>query len=641
MCGITGVWTENQPITKEFMFSSVKSLLHRGPDAQSIWINNYKNIGLGHARLSINDINGGRQPIISEDGKIILVINGELYNYKKIRSDLIKQEYKFKTHSDSEIIIPLYQKHSTDCLRFLNGEFAFILIDLEKNILFAARDRFGVKPLFYTFYKNNFYIASECKSLFDMGVPCNWDKTGIISSEIYLYYQDYSIFNKIKSIKPGHYIIFKPTKLVTKCYWDINYNTSEVTTYNTEDSVSQFKQKLHKAVTLRLDTDASVACYLSGGIDSSAIVALASLQYNSYKKLDTFTIAFEDPVYDESNLAKQVANHLGVISNIVFINQKMLADNFAKTVWHCESPLFNCSSVAKYILSQTVKKYGYKVVLTGEGADEILAGYLPFREDILTSKKDFLTLKTLYDSNNMSKGIYFNNEERVSKNKSNFKNLEFIILNKLGYVPTQLKNSINKAILFSDFHLDRAQTNKQLNLFIKNFIFNIFPKHNNNIDQLNKSLYLWQKSIFPYVTLLQLGDRVEMANSIEARLPFLDLEVVEFTSKLPISMKINNMTEKYILREVCKDLVPVEVYNKSKHPFLAPSMISKNTPIGDLIHDYFNSDLLKENPFYDQKKVLKIFNRVIEGSENNKIIYESIFFHILSVLMIQEKFSIT
>jgi asparagine synthase (glutamine-hydrolysing) len=635
MCGIAAIWKQDSNNNKESILKAAKSMHHRGPNGIGVWINDDIGISLGHSRLSINDIEGGKQPMISSNNEIVIVVNGEFYDHREIRKSFLEEGYIFQSKSDSEIIIPLYMKYGTNCLKHLHGEFAFILFDLRNNTIFAARDRFGIKPLFYTIYKKGLYIASECKAFYSIGIPFYWSINGIYSCEIYMHSEDHSIFDNIKSIKPGHYILYNSINFEETCYWDVNYNRSKLNDISTQDIKNELRIKLVKSISRRLDTDSPVACYLSGGIDSSLITKLVSSIIGSNSKLETFTLSFDDPVYDEKNLANILVTQTNnITSNIINITNNLITDNFIDTVWSCENPIFNCASVAKYVLSNEVKNRGFKVVLTGEGADEVFGGYFSFREDVLTNTKSDI-INSLKNNDQVSNGIYFTDTNILDTDISKFNKF---IKKLIGYTPSQLKNAISRAYLFSDFKTDMFNLNDFL-LFIKKYFMNSNKiKALNNLEILNKSLYIWQKSIFPYITLLQLGDRVEMANSIEARLPFLDVDVVEYTEIIPTHMKINGEIEKYILREVGRDILPDAIWKKRKHPFLSPCLIKKGESLYNLFGDYINSNLLRENPLYDTKKVREKFDSISKSNNNSAV--ESIFLHIVSTLIIQEKFRI-
>ena len=372
MCGIFGYINPLKALTKEELLKVIKTLLHRGPEEQGIWQSDDATVGLCHTRLAIIDLCGGHQPLVSQDESIHAVVNGEFYEYEKIREELIAKGYAFRTHTDSEILIALYQEYGTNCLFHLRGEFAFILWDENKKQLFAARDRFGIKPLFYTKYNGGLYLASEIKALLKLGIPAIWNVDAVLAMMYLVFPQDSTIFKDIYAIKPGYFLIAKDSDVTFEKYWDLNLaKTSELPTeYNEAEYIKIFRKKLEDAVKIRLKADVPVGCYLSGGLDSSAIFALASQIH--HKPVKAFSIAFDNPLFDESKFAKEMAQHIGSEYHEVRITQKDMAENFSDTIWHTEYPFLNAHVVAEYLLSKLVSEAKFKVVLTGEGADELL-----------------------------------------------------------------------------------------------------------------------------------------------------------------------------------------------------------------------------------------------------------------------------
>lgn len=636
MCGILAFWSK-QPINKNDFQNALLKMRHRGPDDFGIWTSNDQNLALGHVRLSVIDIANGHQPIVDIDNKIVISVNGEFYDYVKIRDELIASGYQFRTNTDSEILIPLYLKYGKECFKFLRGEFAFVLYDQTKNTLLIARDRFGIKPLYYTQTQNGFYIASEVKSLLALGIPAQWNINGVIKSEyLFLLDQQDSYFDNIKQLKPGHFGIIKDENVQIDKYWDFKFpQTSENHQYDFSQSIDVITDKLVESVKLRLKSDVQIGCYLSGGLDSSCIAGIAARLSN--EKIKTFTIQFHNSEMDESSYAELMAKTIDSDHYTFPVNDDMLADHFEEAIWHAEAIMFNAHSVAKYLLSNYVNKNKLKVVLTGEGSDEIFGGYLFFVYDQIMygdyseqKKKEYLEA---LNKKNKVYGTLFNEIDNISIEG---------VKSKLGFMPFFLH--------FSNLYgqnISKLHKNKFANIFLKKdvfseFIDNLIPDEGiQGLSYLNKTLYLWSKSHFPAYILNLVGDRMEMANSIEGRVPFLDHHLVEEVTKLPPHFKINGTNEKYILKKISEAFVPNEIINRQKQPFVAPPLdLSSNTKFGQLMGDYFHSKILRDIPFYDADNVIKFYNNSIGSTVTERINSEKYLLHILSMCVLQNKFNI-
>lgn len=375
MCGIVGILSRGAPISEGRLQSATRSLFHRGPDGQRFWVSPDRRVGLGHARLSIIDLENGNQPIASEDGRSQIVVNGEFYGYEAFQRELERSGHRLRTRSDSEIALHLYQDLGPQCLHHLRGEFAFIIWDESHRTLFAARDRFGIKPLFYAFHDDTLYLASEVKALFAAGVPARWDAESVAQSVELGNHQLRTLFDGVFQVPPGHYLLATDKHFQLIPYWDFNYPQVAEDTPRRSDSeyVAEFRHVFEEAVRLRLRADVPVGCYLSGGLDSCAVLGLAA-KYRS-NPIRAFTLAFERGAYDEEPQAREMAAQAGAEFTPIPIRQDDLADHFADSVIQSETLCLNAHGVAKYLLSRAVRDAGLKVVMTGEGADEILGGY--------------------------------------------------------------------------------------------------------------------------------------------------------------------------------------------------------------------------------------------------------------------------
>ena len=639
MCGILAFYSKNQSIINIDQFKQALNILtHRGPDGHGTWFREDKRVGLGHRRLSIIDLEHGHQPLTSADSKILAVVNGEFYEFEKIRADLIQKGYIFKTESDSEILIALYQEYGTNCLEHLRGEFAFVLWDEAKQQLFAARDRFGIKPLFYTYFNETWFFASEIKALLNLGIPAEWDVQTIISWQNVLPLQDRSIFKNIQPVKPGHFLIANNSNTRSYCYWDFNYpKENEFANCDELDIIHQFRQELTEAIKIRLRADVPVGCYLSGGLDSSAVLGIMS--HLQKKPVDSFTISFEEDFYDEASYAKEMADRVNANLHVFKVSNQLLAENFEDTIYHAESVIFNNNMVAKFLLSGFTRQKNYKVILTGEGSDENLGGYLPFRMDI--SKYGYH--HKLAGNQHLDEAIKAALETATNALFPTEDEIELAeIVAKLKYKPANMEMGAAAGLKTAEMLNSEFQPLFMATQAHKNFVDSLNEKQLVERCILSKSAYLWSKSVLPGSILTGLGDRSEMAHSLEARLPFLDHQLVEFLVKVPSQLKINGVTEKYLLREACKDLLPKRLYERIKHPFMAPPAMVKpsSNPLRDLMEEVFNSPLLKDSPFYCQKKVLETYQKVqgLDIKEQKK--YDLPFMLILSTCILGKIFAL-
>jgi asparagine synthase (glutamine-hydrolysing) len=636
MCGIIAYFSSTKTLSEKKLIQSMRTIFHRGPDSMGYWTSSNKHVALGHVRLSIIDLDEGNQPLHSVCNRIHAVVNGEFYQFEQIREELAQKGYRFRTHSDSEILVALYQEYGTECVKHLRGEFSFVLWDEGRQRLFACRDRFGIKPLYYSIYQGNIYFASEAKALFALGIPCQWNLDMVHSHESFLPSQKDTIFENVHSIKPGHFMLASKDSIQSHCYWDFNYPTEESGLFDASDDelIGQFRQRLEEAVKIRLRADVPVGCYLSGGLDSCSVLGL--MNQLSSKPIDTFTVSFNDSMYDEAEIAKEMSDLVGSNHHCFKIDEQMMCDNFSDAIYHNETLIFNNNTVAKFLLSRFTQNAGLKVILTGEGSDEVLAGYPIFREDMLrydNKGQDPVIIeeliKQLHERNKASHGLFSTSND--DNDLSQAKDL-------LGFIPTMLKATSAGGAILSALHNDEYDNQIRANNPLTHFLNSLNMKQLQGRSPLIKSLYLWSKSILPGFILVQLGDRMEMAHSLEGRVPFLDHHLVEFLTRVPNHLKINGLNEKYILRESVKDVITNTVYKRQKHPFLAPPASVKTNPFNQLILDTFHGDVLKHNPFYSQKKVLKLLDKAKSLPAMQAQELDKIFMHILSMCTVENRF---
>ena len=640
MCGIVAVYSRREPIAAATLERATKSLWHRGPDSQRQWISRDHRVGLGHARLSIIDLSTGDQPIASEDNRTHIVANGEFYSYEAIQRELESRGHRLRTRSDSEIALHLWEELGPQCLHQLRGEFAFVIWDDKQRCLFAARDRFGIKPLFYAWHMDTLYIASEVKALFAAGVPSRWDHEGVYQSVSFGGHQMRTLYDGVYQVPPGHYLIATDKHVQISQYCDFNYPTAGNSAPRRSDAdyIAEFRHELEEAVRIRLRADVPVGVYLSGGLDSCAVIGLAARHHP--EPIRAFTLTFDDVAYDEGPIAREMAERAGAEFRTIPINQQRLAESFGDAILQSETLCVNAHGVAKFLLSKAVRDAGYKVVITGEGSDEILGGYAHFRRDMLLYNREGQDpaeienlLKWLNEHNTVSRGLLLPDGD--------VGDLEGV-RRVLGYVPSWMETFSSRGVkmqqlLSEDFgcRFRERESYRQLLSDID------IPGQLKGRDPLNQSLYLWGKSVLSGYILTMLGDRMEMGHSIEGRVPFLDHHVVECICSQPINMKIRGMTEKYVLREAVRDVITDTVYRRQKHPFLSPpATLNPDETFNVYVQDTLRGPVLKSMPFFNQSKVVSLLDRLQGMDVGERTAWDQILMPIVSMCVLHEGFGL-
>lgn len=637
MCGFVAVI--GRSCEKSTIAKALGSIRHRGPDEYEVWQSKNQQVSFGHTRLSIIDIATGKQPLTNADESLIAVVNGEFYDYQGIRRDLEDDGYKFKTLSDSEIILGLYERYGTHCLKYLRGEFAFVLYDVKNRLVFAARDYFGVKPLFYVVRDHAIYFASEAKAFKELGLPLIIDEESFVQTLNFFALPNASLFSNVYQVEPAHFLIkseFSPQPRL-QSYWDFNYPKSDEPSQemNEEASILGFREILKQSIGLRLKADVPVACYLSGGLDSCSILGIA--QHLSPTPITSFTLTFEHADYDEAKQAQEMAAFVGSPFNPISISQDDIAHSMEDAVWHAERFIINGHGVAKYLLSKAVNKAGFKVVLTGEGSDEIFGGYAHFRQDqilfnqqISDNEKENL-MAHLKKTNKVSTGIAIASERDLDQRS---------IAGQLGFVPSWIRGlSMNKHAILEILAKDTLQKYASRDFAPMALNMLDIANQSDGRDLLHRSLYLWSRLILPHYLLTVLGDRMEMAHSVEGRVPFLDHQLVDYVVKMPTQVKIKGLIEKYALREAAKPFITKTIYERQKHPFLAPPafVAAKKNAMAQLIDDTLRGSALRNISFIDHNKVINILDMYENFSDEDKARYDLLFMSLTSACMIQKR----
>ena len=638
MCGIFAAMTR-QPLAPEHREAALKVLFHRGPDGSGSWTSSDRRWVLGHTRLSIIGLNNGEQPMTSPDGTVHLVVNGEFYGYREIRDRLRASGCRFATDSDSEIALHLYQQRGMQVATELRGEFAVIIADERQRVMIAIRDRFGIKPLYYAVINGDVYFASEIKALLALGVPARWDLEGATGG--FSKSHEITEFAGIATVPPGCYAIAKDGNVRIYEYWDWEIPTAEQMQKDSRSEaevVEEFRQALLDSVRQRLVADVEVACYLSGGIDSCAVLGLA--QQCMDRPIRAFTLTFENPLYNEAAIAEATAKHVGASYHPIPITGREIADCYGDAIWHAETQMFNGHGVAKYLLSRAVQKAGIKVVFTGEGADEMLGGYPYYRVDAVNNNP---ALSAAEKSAFIDEMLGANEATRALLMPEQVSNPEMeAVQRRLGWLPATLNMSVAMGNVVAPFFRDDLAAQIQ-GLYPLVSALDRLPLAQRvaGRDHLNQMLYINAKTVLPNFILNYLGDRMEMAHSIEGRVPYLDHHVAEVAARVPVDMKVKGIREKHVLREATKDVLIPEVYDRQKHPFTTPPIGDKNDPMFTFYQDTFSSQAAREQPIYDMNKVSAALDRLFECPDDQRIAIEGGLQRIASVIVMQEKFGMT
>lgn len=621
-------------ICRQALARATDRLGHRGPDQRQQWVSPDERVGLGHARLSIIDLETGDQPIANEDGQVWIIVNGEFYEFEKTRRELLARGHRLRTQSDSEIALHLYEEYGSRCLEHLRGEYAFIIWDEKQKRLFAARDRFGVKPLFYTILGKTLYLASEVKALFAAGAPARWDRDSLFQHLFACMDQDRTLFKDVYQVPPGHYLLADSSGAKCFRYWDLDYPRMDETveTSNENDRISQLQEAIDEAVRIRMRADVPVGCLLSGGLDSSAVLGFAAR--HSAVPLDAFTVRFDHPIYDEGPIARETALYTGANFNPVPVSYTDFAEHFADAVWCSEMIAYNAHGVAKYLLSRAVHKAGYKVVLSGEGADELFAGYLFAQQDLMlerNEKKAPLTAQAVQT-------IRRNGAQSLAPRGTAF-SLKYVE-KKLGFVSSLLKGLVEHRSIFNKLLLSE---------FLKEYRDrNPYAEFVNRLDiagqlvgrePVIQSMCIWSKSIFP--TYVLAAERLDMAYAVEARLPYLDHKLFELVRKLPLSLLIRGMREKHILREAARPFLTPAVYQRSKHPFTAPPVtLTTDNRLYQLMQDILCGSALSNAPFFDKKSVRNLVSSLPQMDEAARIELDPILMMIATTCILHDRYKL-
>lgn len=580
MCGIAGGFFVNTVFLDRqegAIKNAMASLSLRGPDFQNYIV--HQQFFLAHARLSIIDTSAlGNQPMTDESGRYTIVFNGEIYNYKLLKKELEQKGYPFTSGSDTEVLLKLYIEYGAACLEKLNGFFGFSVLDKESNKLFIARDRIGIKPMYYYEDEQQFLFASEMKAImqFSIDKELNYEAA-------YAYFQlnyipgEQTIFKKVKKLLPGHYIIYENGKAIINKYYEINkqQNTPEQISY--ENAKTRLNELMHQSIQRRLIADVPLGCFLSGGIDSSVISLLAS-KYSP--NINTFSIGFKDePYFDETKYAELVAKKIKTNHTVFSLSNNDLLEVLYNVLDYLDEPFADSSALAVYILCKQTKSK-VTVALSGDGADEMLGGYNKHAAEYKARNNNFINslfkigkpfFGVLPQSRNSRTGNLFRQLNRYSEGVSLSNEERY--WRWCGYSTEQEAK-------------EYFTLNKQLKINYKNYnqSKSSFTRHIKNVGGLNDFLYADMQLVLPNDMLTKV-DLMSMANSLEVRVPFLDHEVVDFLFSLPSAYKIDAKRRKKILVDTYRNELPEEIFTRAKHGFEVPLLKWFKNELRSLIDD--------------------------------------------------------
>ena len=608
MCGIAGIINYRSKEDMQSLLCRMIGLIrHRGPDASGIYMS--RHAGLAHARLSIIDLNSGDQPIHNEDRSVWIVFNGEIFNYPELRKDLIARGHRFYTQTDTEVLVHLYEEHGSEMFNDLNGQFAFALWDQNKESLLLGRDRMGIRPLFY--YQNNgrLVFGSEVKALFaDPTISRRLDSQTL--SDIFTCWTpvgSYTPFEGISQVPPGHYARFSKKGFSTHRYWKLSFN-SQSDEYQKDRPLLEWTEELNyllrDAAKIRLRADVPVGAYLSGGLDSTYTSALVKRNFNNL--LRTFSVSFTDSRFDETSFQKIAVEALKTEHRDIRCAEKDIGEAFPHVVWHTEAPILRTAPVPLYHLSKLVRENNFKVVLTGEGADEIFAGYNIFKEDKVRrfwarnpdSRMRPMLLERLYPY------IFTQQNGKAKAFLKGFFRKSLSEINSPVY--SHLLRWQNTSQLKSFFTPDLQKKTENQEKFIDRFVSTL-PADFMAWHPLSRAQYTEINLFLSNYLLSSQGDRMAMANAVEGRYPFLDHRVVEFATRVPPRYRLNGLKEKFILKQAARGLIPAEIIDRPKQPYRAP--ISKcffdNQPV-DYVEELLSESAIKKSGYFDSKKVSRL-----------------------------------
>ncbi|HET6854330.1 MAG TPA: asparagine synthase (glutamine-hydrolyzing) [Pyrinomonadaceae bacterium] len=580
MCGIVGyIDLLNAGRVEEHVLQRMAdALIHRGPDSRGYFVD--PNAGIGTRRLRIIDLETGDQPLFNEDRSLVLSCNGEIFNYRELRKDLETQGHSFRTKTDVEVLVHLYEEDGVGFLNKLNAQFAFAIYNRNERSLFLARDQFGICPLFHTTVDGFFIFASEIKAILEHpSVPREVNLTGldqVLSLPGAISPQ--TLFRNIHSLPSGHYLVVRNNDVTVREYWDLDYPLASESKDGRPEAyyAETLRDRLEQSVRYRLQADVPVGFFLSGGLDSSLIAAMIRRVSPDVQR-HSFSISFADERLCEAKYQRLLSNSVASIHHEIPFNDADIALRLKDAVYHSECPLKETYNTASLALSRETKRTGVTVVLNGEGSDELFAGYVGYRFDkARNGGSKTYDLETLL-GDEMREKFWGDKDFYYEKDEYPFRETKQAL-----YAPA-------------------------VSARLTEFECSNFPVINKERLRgrhvLHKRSYLDFKLRLGHHLIADHGDRMTMANSVEARYPFLDINLVEFCKEIPPDLKLNGLTEKYILKKAAEDLIPQQIVDREKFGFVAPGSPALLQQKIDWVYDLLSYDRIKKQGYFNPDTV--------------------------------------
>jgi asparagine synthase (glutamine-hydrolysing) len=623
----------------------IAQLRHRGPDADGVFVRGAA--GLAHARLSIIDLSGGDQPIGNEDGSVWVTFNGEIFNYPEIREGLEARGHRFTTRTDTETLVHLYEEEGEALFRHLNGQFAFAIWDDRRQRLLLGRDRMGIRPLFYRQTGGRLLFASEVKALFaDPAVPRRLDAQTI--SDVFSCWTpvgERTAFEGIYSLPPGNYAVFDEQGLTIHPYWQLQFpdaaESAECVERPFESWLEELNHLLLDATRIRLRADVPVGAYLSGGLDSTLTSALVKKHFNN--RLCTFSVEFSDPRFDESAYQREAVAALATDHRECRCTEDDIGEVFPRVVWHTEAPILRTAPAPLFLLSRLVRSADYKVVLTGEGADEIFAGYNIFKEDRVrrfwarqpNSALRPQLIARLYPyifgaqpakSPAFVQGFFKRHLEQTDSPVYS----HLLRWENTGHLKGLLSPEINAAYGGAEEFVERYTA--------------LLPREHRSWHPLSRAQFIEIQLFLSNYLLSSQGDRMAMAHSVEGRYPFLDYRVVELAARIPPRYRLNGMTEKYILKKAAAGVVPARIVDRPKQPYRAPigrCFFGEGRPA--YVEELLSENALRQTGCFDAPKVSRFVEKCrrqagsLQGERENMALVGILSIQLLDQLYIRQQ----
>ncbi len=587
------------------------SLTSRGPDEAGHRI--YRNVGIASRRLSILDLADGQMPMGNEDGSVWVVFNGEIYNFDELRGRLIEKGHVFKTRGDTETLLHAYEEYGSDCVSYFNGMFAFAIHDQKAGKIFMARDRLGEKPLHYYWDGNLFLFGSEIKSLLaHHAVPRRLDPLSLSKYLTYEYVPaPHTLFQNIKKVEPGHWLSLDihGRQLTQETYWDLPLTDDNINYQSEEGYAEELLHRLDESVKMRLVSDVPIGVFLSGGIDSSMVAALAARHHNG--PLKAFTVAFDDPSFDESKHARQVAAHLSLEHHVEMCEVRLMPEKIPSMLSYLDEPIGDASFVPTHMLSHFAGSH-LKVVLGGDGCDELLAGYPTYQALKLIRFYNVFPSEIRAMINRMAGML------PVSRANISFDFKIKQLLRGAGVSPEVMfflwMGSFNESE-----KRELLTPSIRSSIFKKNVFEDLFDyiKQSNLKGEMERALYLSTK-LYLQDDILVKVDRASMANSLEVRAPFLDHTLVEFIAHLPTPLKLHKLTGKYLLKKAASKLLPKNIIHRRKKGFGMPVGNWINGQLAPLFNEVLSPSNLERGGLFDPVFVAGLLQRHRSGAQDNR-----------------------